>query len=100
MLLPLELQIALKREKEKQELAASEAKLRELEELENQLMQIDGLDTSLKSLQFRQASEVTGDDKEATELDTMAGFVRMSEINEPAKKTDKPVTNKSKSLAI
>ena len=63
-------------------------------------MQIDGLDTSLKSLQFRQASEVTGDDKEATELDTMAGFVRMSEINEPAKKTDKPVTNKSKSLAI
>ena len=35
MLLPLELQIALKREKEKQELAASEAKLRELEELEN-----------------------------------------------------------------
>ena len=63
-------------------------------------MQIDGLDTSLKSLQFRQASEVTGDDKEATELDTMAGFVRMSEINEPAKKTDKPVPNKSKSLAI
>ena len=30
----------------------------------------------------------------------MAGFVRMSEINEPAKKTDKPVPNKSKSLAI
>ena len=35
LLLPLELQIALKREKEKQDLAAAEAKLRELEELES-----------------------------------------------------------------
>lgn len=43
MLLPLELQIQLKREKEKMEAAIAEAKARELEELENQLMQIDGL---------------------------------------------------------
>lgn len=63
-------------------------------------MQIDGLDTSMKSLQFRQASEVTGDEREATEPDTMAGFVRLSELNEPAKKTDKPIAKLSKSLAF
>ena len=61
-------------------------------------MQIDGLDTSMKSLQFRQASEVTGDEREATEPDTMAGFVRLSELNEPTKKTDKPIAKLSKSL--
>ena len=54
-------------------------------------MQIDGLDTSMKSLQFRQASEVTGDEREVTEPDTIVGFVRPSELNETAKKTDKPI---------
>jgi len=42
ILLPLELQVQLKKEKEQLEAAAAEARLKELEELENKLMQLEG----------------------------------------------------------
>ena len=78
------------------EAATAEAKARELEELENQLLQIDGAtDLQFKSLHFRQASEV--DQAESAEArEAKVGYVSsLAELNEPpvTRKTE----NKSKS---